>query len=1064
MHDLTGQICRQHLGDRALLRGTPPEKKGATWLELEAKKAAIRQANEHEDHRAHDHSARRTSTGLTSTSTTKASKKADTVPVVIDERKAKMLVLENKMKEMRRQEARSQDLKRLRKKMQEDLRLKGIVDAQESAKLEAEKHSKRANRIKRVAKMAKDNMRNGGEVEARAIATMKMDPEDPDVKALQKRRSCEERAAALAKENDVDKLAYDQFAEDALRRYDPKGNGFLELTTILAVLEDVGLRPQDAQEKAALRRTFLNLIEEGEEVDSVSSSSGGDSNDELERQLMHRGRDASFMTKRQKSEFRCKFNKLEVMTVEGKDLGNLLHRVRSRLVNTRSAYYFESFEKYDPHDTGDIDHESMKLAMEEEGIYPSSEQDLMWFHTWLKRKLAQAVIAEVQKSDWEEAVGRSASKEARKAAKIRSGADIDLTRHRYQFTDFELIASFLLEERGRRQAQMQMTLANRHGLNTGSDLFIEFRRELDVLVETFHHFDADGSGSLEKGECFVALNVLGMWPLDFNDKAEFLRVVKVAHMEHYFCEMQDQKRLEDAAAKASEAKKRRSRKSYKHQALATPRIQAAVSTPTANPSPREADRPSSEEFTRRRISTMDRTPPRLESGLSTVSMTDSVVSKETAVSRKPAQQEATFAQKATPKQANPKQANTYNVRRISLAMKIFNSSVNPDTLIDGSINHPDGEDQAFALNFTGFLKILSRCRQWATQHMAETLLPVFERNAKKQNFYDEKVVDVSEISKAIESLGMSPHNYAEQKKFQTMLNDVNVWGFEPQTFPMETFVSIVRQTSEWVSANSRKAEHKFAMEELNISETVCNEYRLAYDALDDTGSGLDITRVRKCFKMFGRNISSDHLRESFAMLDEDSSGSLDFLEFLSLVHDLDKSELDAKGQVIQEQQLREFVEQQEENSLQMDADWQMELVEQDLAASGSLATEILEHTAQSSDGDRCTPSPPRSLSKTNTATLSAYGSIGQNWASAANWAAADTSAKLHEDPSGESDGQSDDDSYQLDDLTRNAEQERGTIESDEDGTEKSYVSSENEELMSWADRARRATWKRYSVR
>lgn len=96
---------------------------------------------------------------------------------------------------------------------------------------------------------------------------------------------------------------------------------------------------------------------------------------------------------------------------------------------------------------------------------------------------------------------------------------------------------------------------------------------------------------------------------------------------------------------------------------------------------------------------------------------------------------------------------------------------------------------------------------------------------------------------------------------------------------------------EWTSGVERTRENQYAEENLKFDERKVNMYRMAFDILDAEGSNqLDISAVRKVFVLLRRSISSDNLRELFAKIDLDGSGTINFFEFLHLVHELDVGE------------------------------------------------------------------------------------------------------------------------------------------------------------------------------
>jgi len=191
------------------------------------------------------------------------------------------------------------------------------------------------------------------------------------------------------------------------------------------------------------------------------------------------------------------------------------------------------------------------------------------------------------------------------------------------------------------------------------------------------------------------------------------------------------------------------------------------------------------------------------------------------------------------------------------------------------------------LSFAAFLAVLSKVRQWLRQRLREDVERIFTKylNFDSESFHS-RVLSRPHICRALETLEMAPQNLDDQQRLQKTLDEFDLWGFDQQNIDLDTFLRLVQQCKERSAATERAKERDFAATEYGFDEGSVNEHRLAFDQLDQ-GTGLDISRVRKVFALFGQNISSEKLRELFDKIDEDDSGVLDFLEYLHLVHELE---------------------------------------------------------------------------------------------------------------------------------------------------------------------------------
>lgn len=207
------------------------------------------------------------------------------------------------------------------------------------------------------------------------------------------------------------------------------------------------------------------------------------------------------------------------------------------------------------------------------------------------------------------------------------------------------------------------------------------------------------------------------------------------------------------------------------------------------------------------------------------------------------------------------------------------STIDQDNWLEGMM----GDDQH--VDFMGFLTLLSKTRAWHHQSMREELLPIFEKRFKRRNTAGASLT-IPDVCKALEDLNLAPSSVQEQEKIKELIEAANEWGFEPHCLDFEAFVNFIFKVREWKNLERQTREKQYAWDNLEIDERTVSTYRMAFDILDIEGKDeLDITGIRKIFVVLRRPITSDQLRELFAKIDLDGSGTIGFLEFLHLVHE-----------------------------------------------------------------------------------------------------------------------------------------------------------------------------------
>jgi Ca2+-binding EF-hand superfamily protein len=191
-------------------------------------------------------------------------------------------------------------------------------------------------------------------------------------------------------------------------------------------------------------------------------------------------------------------------------------------------------------------------------------------------------------------------------------------------------------------------------------------------------------------------------------------------------------------------------------------------------------------------------------------------------------------------------------------------------------------------SFSDFLNVLRKVRSSMNRSMHQELKPLFERSVRRLGAYSfATTLGILEVTKALNAIGIAPQNQQDQLYMKALLDDANEFGFEPPALDFEAFVRFVRKLQEWEAGATREKERKYAEVKFGFSSYQVNEYRVAFDLLDKSYIGeLDESSVRKVFKLLGQHFSSEHLRDAFQKADANTSGTIDFLEFLGMAYEV----------------------------------------------------------------------------------------------------------------------------------------------------------------------------------
>jgi len=148
-------------------------------------------------------------------------------------------------------------------------------------------------------------------------------------------------------------------------------------------------------------------------------------------------------------------------------------------------------------------------------------------------------------------------------------------------------------------------------------------------------------------------------------------------------------------------------------------------------------------------------------------------------------------------------------------------------------------------------------------------------------------LEMKDVCCIIQELGMQPRTQEEQEAIGELLEDVDEDG--SGTLHLEELLNMCVRIAERRAQFQRDAENAKAAS-LNLSRHQKYELRRAFDTLDADASGeLNlsevITAVHKYMAQW--NLPEYIIKKIFREVDEDQSGSVDFIEFMELMARID---------------------------------------------------------------------------------------------------------------------------------------------------------------------------------
>lgn len=188
------------------------------------------------------------------------------------------------------------------------------------------------------------------------------------------------------------------------------------------------------------------------------------------------------------------------------------------------------------------------------------------------------------------------------------------------------------------------------------------------------------------------------------------------------------------------------------------------------------------------------------------------------------------------------------------------------------------------IDFKEFLTFVRRIRNHVQNQNQNGHRMMFDRYDKDNS----GELDISEVARLLEDLKMVPTNRTEQEEMCQLIADVDADGSGQINF--EEFQVLCQRINEKLKALRFEEELEVAMC-LGFTENCMRDLRWVFEQLDIDGSDtLDEGEVRHALTLMKREVSNYSLRQAFRNINEDSSGSLNFTDYLGLMKMLRDSE------------------------------------------------------------------------------------------------------------------------------------------------------------------------------
>eukprot|EP00930_Biecheleria_cincta_P053661 TRINITY_DN3926_c0_g1_i2.p1 TRINITY_DN3926_c0_g1~~TRINITY_DN3926_c0_g1_i2.p1 ORF type:complete len:476 (-),score=113.53 TRINITY_DN3926_c0_g1_i2:39-1256(-) len=186
-----------------------------------------------------------------------------------------------------------------------------------------------------------------------------------------------------------------------------------------------------------------------------------------------------------------------------------------------------------------------------------------------------------------------------------------------------------------------------------------------------------------------------------------------------------------------------------------------------------------------------------------------------------------------------------------------------------------------SLRFAEFVRIIKKLRQLEMQEKTDAVETLFNQTDKDKS----GELSIKEICGILSALDMQPRSFSEQGAIAQLIEEADEDG--SGQLDMKELLFLVQRIGERMIELRRQEEYQAALA-LGFTLENVNEFRRVFDILDVSGDGfLGVSEVWNAISMLKWKVNDAKFARIMEDVDEDSSGQLDFTEFLTMLRKAD---------------------------------------------------------------------------------------------------------------------------------------------------------------------------------
>lgn len=192
-----------------------------------------------------------------------------------------------------------------------------------------------------------------------------------------------------------------------------------------------------------------------------------------------------------------------------------------------------------------------------------------------------------------------------------------------------------------------------------------------------------------------------------------------------------------------------------------------------------------------------------------------------------------------------------------------------------------GPEDAHAIRFPWFLLFMKSLRKIVLDEQIDGIRALFRQYDKDKS----GELDMKEVCHIIQDMNLQPRTAQEQDSIAELLEEVDADG--SGCFHLEELMNMIVRISERIQQLQRQNENARA-QALKFTFHQTYDLRQAFEFFDVDGSGtLTMSEVQNCVKKMQWKVDDNKVKQLVDEIDEDRTGTIDFLEFLELMSKVD---------------------------------------------------------------------------------------------------------------------------------------------------------------------------------